>query len=331
MKISKTEQTRLDAVGLGGYSSIEEARAALIAKLGENDIDGVDEESTTDLIEMYEAFYTPDDVADVPEAEEEAEQPESEEEETEEEVLTKATKELPARKPAPATKAAPAKPAVVKPAAAKPATAKAATTETKSKVEKIDPKNNPADAKYYDVLKTLFPVKGNEYAFLQGGGVTVKQVGKNAKKGVFTFDGVRLIEGELRGNLYLNSFKGKEALIDEFTAGYELELAWSQVPFIKDISLTELVEFFNQDGLLVKIQALIQKADNKLADNLNKMNEGLDAGKAAAPAAKKPVPVEPAAVAPVVAAKKVVTSPAGKAVPVVPAKKPAPVAPAKKK
>ena len=106
-KLTSAVAKRVKALGISAKNE-EEAREALIEKLGEEGIDGMEEEDTDTLLEMLESF-----LLDETETEEDGETDEESEadelaEEVEEEAEEEEEEEEQPKKKAPAKKAAPA-------------------------------------------------------------------------------------------------------------------------------------------------------------------------------------------------------------------------------
>jgi len=370
-KLTAPAVKRLTALGIKAKDE-ESAVKEIGKRLAKEGLEGMEGEDLETLLDMIESIVeTPTEEV---EDEEEADVEEVAEEDEEEEAP--APKKKAAVVPVkPASKAVPAKPtkkvvveeeedeeeevAPVKkgavkpiakpitktaPVAAKPTTktvpakpvAKNAAKVALTKSTKLNPQKNEEDRDHFDVLKTIFPEKNYIYAWIASNGVTVKYKGKNSNRSVTSLENATLHDdGTITCNCYMQTFgKKKDSLVD---AGIDFQVSWSQVPFLKNISLDEAMEVLTQ--FLPEIEASVGKLDKKLGENRTKMEESLKKGneKANVKPAKKAAAVveeeddeeDEVEEAPV-AKKKVVPAPVAKKAAPAPAKPIAKVIPKKK-
>jgi outer membrane biosynthesis protein TonB len=309
-KLTSAVAKRVKALGISAKNE-EEAREALIEKLGEEGIDGMEEEDTDTLLEMLESF-----LLDETETEEDGETDEESEadelaEEVEEEAEEEEEEEEQPKKKAPAKKAAPApkksakkakveeepeeeeeeaeeeeeqpKKKVAAKAPAKKEEKKAPAKKSPAKRgSKLNPKSVESDRAYFDPLKKLFPDKDYAYAWVASSGVTIKNKGKNSSRSMVLIENCALKdEGKkVTCNLYLLTFAKKTDILEE--KGIDFEICWSGAPLIKNITLEEAIQIIKE--LLEDIIASVTKIDKKLGENRKKMEDNLSKKK---PAAKK--------------------------------------------
>nr|DAJ27943.1 MAG TPA: hypothetical protein [Caudoviricetes sp.] len=309
-KLTSAVAKRVKALGISAKNE-EEAREALIEKLGEEGIDGMEEEDTDTLLEMLESFLL--DEAETEEDGETDEESEADElaEEVEEEAEEEEEEEEQPKKKAPAKKAAPApkksakkakveeepeeeeeeaeeeeeqpKKKVAAKAPAKKEEKKAPAKKSPAKRgSKLNPKSVESDRAYFDPLKKLFPDKDYAYAWVASSGVTIKNKGKNSSRSMVLIENCALKdEGKkVTCNLYLLTFAKKTDILEE--KGIDFEICWSGAPLIKNITLEEAIQIIKE--LLEDIVASVTKIDKKLGENRKKMEDNLSKKK---PAAKK--------------------------------------------
>lgn len=293
-KIDAALAKQLKALNINAKTE-EEARKKLLEILEKEGVEGMDDEDTETLIEMADSFINDSEEEEEETAEEEEteEEEESEEEEAEElaneaeeeeeteeeedddddsedeEETEEEEEEKPAKKSA---KKAPAaktdKKAEKKPAKEE----KKATKKVSKRGTKLDLKNNEDDRKELSKLKKMFG-EGYNFAWLSGSGLTVKHVGKNGNRGIFTIDNATKLEnGSIRCNLYLLTMtKETEKLTD---MGIDWEKCWTGAPCMKGISLDEVIEILEK--VYDTITAFATTVDKRLGENRKKMEESLN-------------------------------------------------------
>lgn len=323
--LDKATIKRLSAVGIEALSE-EGARAKLLKKLAENDIDNVDEDPLDDLIDMYKQFHeepaAEEEAADEEEAaEEEATEEEAEEGHEEEEEYDEAAEEVDDEeaaeeeaeeesdedeKPAKAT----AKPAV-KPG--KPQVGAAAKAPKTVRVKGTAwNKDNEAHVK---MIQKPF-VKNEDYSDLEfkmlKQGFTAYEELTSAKRALFSYDRVKITDKGLVGDLFFNALKGKEEVEEHVDLGdldREFKNFNPNLIFVPRVSPEEANAILANNDLLTHMRSKVEAADKKAVAARKKMEEKMKEGE------KKPAPT--AKVAP-----KAATAPVKKAAPTPVAKKP---------
>jgi len=221
-KLTSTQINQLKAVGIVGVSTEEAAKDKLIKFLGDHDVDNVDDESLIDLINMADAFFSPESSSD---AEEEVLE---EEEDLDPDALANEVEEL--EEDEVAVKA-PAKIAA-KPVATKSAPAKAAPAVKKAPVPvgaagtRFDPAADDSHLSHLDIFKEVFSEDEYDFKILKQG-FTIRLKGDNALPTILNFDELRIVDDTLRGNLYTNRLKNvaelegflPEELLEEVQVG----------------------------------------------------------------------------------------------------------------
>lgn len=147
---------------------------------------------------------------------------------------------------------------------------------------KLDPKNNEEDRKYFDFLKKLFPEDKYIYAWVASAGVTIKYKGKNSNRSLISLENCT-VKGEGKNavmtcNLYLLIFNGKYEALEK--AEIEYEKCWSGAPMLKAIEVSEAVEVI--ESLKDEMDKMVGGIDKKLGDNRKKMEDNLKKDKKAA-------------------------------------------------
>lgn len=291
-KLTKSQIERLGALGITEKDEAS-AKKAVLKHLENNDITEVDDELLDDLIEMAEAFP----LEETEETEETSEEELDEASEELEETNDEEEEEMPApKKPAgkSASKAAPAAKAPAK---------KAAKKETAKKSKRIDPAKSAKDRVHYDFLSEKMPNGEKfEYNWLSGGGLAVKHVGKNAKKSLISFEPSLQEDGTLVGNLIFNIWKKNIKRLKEIIgADYDVAQTWSGNPYVAGASSKDYLKILSKKDFMKEMLAMVEKGDEKLGKNRDKMEDNLKKGSAKAkpavkaPAAKAPAPVKKAA------------------------------------
>lgn len=248
----------------------EDARAKLLAALEKEGVDGMEDETLQTLIDMVDGFrdtvevddeVEDDEIEEVDDEEEgeetddvnsladevEDEEAELEEEKKEEKASEKETTKIEAEKVTPEKKI------------------------KKKSSRRVDPKNNAEDKKLIvGVFGGLFPESEYFYAPIANG-VSVKFVGKNSKRVIFTFDNIRRGENEIVGNLYLNTMTKETDKLDEL--GIEYALCWTNAPFLKAVTIEEARETLEK--VLDTITAFVKRVDKRLGANFEKMEANL--------------------------------------------------------
>lgn len=195
--------------------------------------------------------------------------------------IRKAEEKRSSEKKKPAAKKESPAPAPKKEAPAKKSAAAPAKKETKAekpapkkRSHKLDPKNREEDRRAFDFLKKLFPEDRYIYAWIAAG-LTIKFKGKNSNRSIISIENCS-VKGEgkdavMSCHLYLSLFNGKYEILDN--AEIEYDRCWSQVPFIKSIEISEVMEILVT--LLPEIEKLLNGIDKKLGDNRKKMEDNL--------------------------------------------------------
>ena len=293
-KLTAQLSKKLTSLGIS-VKTEEAAREKLLAILAKEGIDGMEGEETEILIDMAESFIDSDDVEEMDETEEtndveseeepaeeakedeiealadeveaedanntEEELTEEEEEPTEEEELTE-EEDLQENSD---VKETPKKEVKKKEKAVK-------ERKMGAKGMKLNPKNIAEDRKYFEPLKEFFPDGDFEWNWITSSGITIKSVGKNGKRGVYSIDASTLQnDNSITCNLYLMTFGKSLEKLEEF--GLDYKVAWSGVPFIKNITLDEAIDIIKQT--YDDTMAFVGKIDKRLGDNRKKMEKSI--------------------------------------------------------
>jgi len=272
-KLSKAQVKQLQSIGIKNAKDVEAGRKAMIAFLHSEDIEDVDEDTFDELFEMSSLMYEGsdkenDELAEEVEAEEDLEaeiEAEVEEEEMEEEEEdTKPAKKTP-------------KPKATKPKAEK-------KDKVKRVTKRLDPKNNPEDAKRYDALvsavEALSPDDAFDFNFIANGGVTVKFLGDNSKRAFFSFDSPKCKGEQILARVYFPVLKKEDDVRSLFGEDYEIKSDWSGNHLVHDVDVNDLVTLMTDDA--EKFQAILTglgKKDEKLGKNRKKMMDDLKSDK----------------------------------------------------
>ena len=277
-KMSEKLQKRLSAIGISAKTE-DEAREKLLKILEENDIDGMEDESTDTLIDIAESFRgqeseepeedeesedegSDEEEVEEPEEESEEEQDDEPEEEPEEEV--KPSKK--ASKKAKKEEAKPSKKEEVKPSK------KDKKEEKLKKGEKLDPQKNEGDRKYFEPLKKVF---GKEFTFswISKNGVSIKYNGSNGSKNAVKIKSSMIKDGEFICNLFVQTAKGGDILEKIGITDYEIN--WNGYAFVRGLGMDEVIEIIQQlidNGMLDGLKS----RDKRLGENRKKMEESLE-------------------------------------------------------
>lgn len=138
---------------------------------------------------------------------------------------------------------------------------------------KLDPKNYVKDREELNDLKRLFPEDRYEYAWLATNGVTIKHKGNNANRSIVTLENCfKQVDGSVRCTAYILALTKQKELLDE--AGIEYKPCWNGAPCVKGLTITELIEMLN--GFMDTILTNIRKADKRLGENRQRMEENLE-------------------------------------------------------
>jgi AAA ATPase containing von Willebrand factor type A (vWA) domain len=279
--ISEKLQKRLSAIKISAKSE-SEAREKLLKILEENDIDGMEEESTETLIDIAESFRGQE--SDEPEEDEESEDEGSDEEEVEEteeeseeeqedeqddepeEEPEEVKPSKKASKKAKKEEAKPSKKEDVKPSK------KDKKEEKLKRGEKLDPQKNEKDRKYFDPLKKVF---GKEFTFswISKNGVSIKYNGSNGSKNAVKIKSAMIKDGEFICNLFVQTAKGGDILEKIGITDYEIN--WNGYAFVRGLGMDEVIEIIQQlidNGMLDGLKS----RDKRLGENRKKMEESLE-------------------------------------------------------
>ena len=199
-KLSKDQNKDLSKVGIEAKSQ-ESARDILIKKLGENDVDDVENDSLEELIEMYAAFYE--------EPEEKQEVAHEEEKEYDEASKTSGKKAKKVAEPAAETKKV------------KKTVDKAPVKEKSVKKQKVSKRGegwSNANEEHVELLEKIVSKAMKAIGFSKDDfenkilkqGCTVYMKMKSGKKALFGYDKLRVIEGEIVGSFFFQCLKGQE-------------------------------------------------------------------------------------------------------------------------
>jgi hypothetical protein len=278
-KMSEKLQKRLSDIKISAKSEAE-AREKLLKILEENDIDGMEDESTETLIDIAESFRgqeseEPEEDEESEEEgsdEEEVEEPEEEFEEESEEEQDDEPEEEPEEEVKPSKKASkkeevkPSKKEEVKPSK------KDKKEEKLKKGEKLDPQKNEKDRKYFDPLKKVF---GKEFTFswISKNGVSIKYNGSNGSKNAVKIKSAMIKDGEFICNLFVQTVKGGDILEKIGITDYEIN--WNGYAFVRGLGMDEVIEIIQQlidNGMLDGLKS----RDKRLGENRKKMEESLE-------------------------------------------------------
>lgn len=334
--LDKATIKRLSAVGIEALSE-EGARAKLLKKLAENDIDNVDEDPLDDLIDMYKQFHeepeaeAEEEAADDEEAAEEASEETEEEGHEEEEEYDEAAEEVEEEetaeeeaeeededeKPAKATAKPAVKPGKPQVGAAAKATAKPAVAKAPKTVRVKGAAWNKDNEAHVKMIQKPF-VKNEDYSDLEfkmlKQGFTAYEELTSAKRALFSYDRVKITDKGLVGDLFFNALKGKEEVEEHVDLGdldREFKNFNPNLIFVPRVSPEEANAILANNDLLAHMRGKVEAADKKAVAARKKMEEKMKEGeKKPAPAAKvapkaAPAPVKKAAPAPVAAKKPV--------------------------
>jgi hypothetical protein len=153
--------------------------------------------------------------------------------------------------------------------------------------EKWNGRENKEHLKMKDVfIKKFFPEDEFQIDILKQG-FTIRALGNNAKTTVFNYDELRIVDGELVGNLYCNRFKSVddlcEFLQEEFQEPDKVVgmFRGESHPCIRKMSQSEVFEVFSSD---VMKEALKRSnvTDVKMGQNREKLEETLKSKKTTA-------------------------------------------------
>ena len=162
-------------------------------------------------------------------------------------------------------------------------------TTPKAKAVKLNPKANDDDKEvFYKALGKLFPKDKYNYAWVSSAGVTIKAVGKNFNRGLILIENASVQpDKSITCNLYFLTMGKKTDVLD--AQDIEYAMSWNNLPFIKHITLDEVVELVTK--LFDNITEGIDKLDKRLGESRKKMEETLKkTAKKSAPKAKKAEP-----------------------------------------
>ncbi len=162
----------------------------------------------------------------------------------------------------------------------KTTSAPAATSESGgTRLPIFDARNDESHEKHIQVfIDKFFPAEEFEIKILKQG-FTVRLLGKNAKPTIMNFDELKIDDGSLFGNLYLNRLK----TVDEMMEFLPERLKDNKIghfrgethPSIKRVTTDDVIEILEANGALA---ASLQKADatdERLGKNREKMEEQL--------------------------------------------------------
>jgi outer membrane biosynthesis protein TonB len=313
-KLDKKQIAKLGELGITA-KSVEDAHKQLIKLLAENGVDGVDDETLAELMDMYEAFYDSDDSSededleeaaedaeeedeeaaedDEDEVEEEDDEEEVEEDEEEDEDEEEAPKKAPAKKAAPKApvkKAAPTKPAPKAPV--KKAKASRAIGEyfSKDNDEHVEMLREPF------LENDMFEGKIDDFKLLKLGFTAYKE-GESAKRAVFSYDRLKIVDGAVVGDLFFNALKGRDEVEENVDLGdvdREFKNFNLNLLFIPKVSPEEVLQILESNDLLDKMCSRIGAADKKAVKAREKMEQKMaeKTKKVPAPTKKAAKPVE---------------------------------------
>lgn len=265
----------------------------MLSELADINVDDEDEEEFAEESETEEGDEEEEynNLAEEVEGEEEAEEEEEEEVEDLEEE-----EEAPA-KPAAKKTATPAKPTVpakkpiapVKPAVKVPAPKAPTANVGADSGNRFDARNNKKHLALLDAFKDYFPEK--EYTFdILKNGFTIRKAMKNNRPTIINFDELKIVDGELFGNLYANRFKSPEELIETIGEAWEEReigmFRGESHPCIRKITQAEVFDIFDNTDFIEKSIGKAGDLDKKLGQSKVKLEESL-ASKSKAPVKKK--------------------------------------------
>ena len=168
--------------------------------------------------------------------------------------------------------------------------AKTATPAKKVADNIFDARNNEDHLEYLEFLNEHFPTKKYQYDILKQG-FTIRALGKNSKVTVMNFDELKLVDGELMGNLYLNRFKSvedlQEFLPDEYAEAEIGMFRGESHPCIKKMTSTDVLTIMESDVYTESVKRS-SSTDTKMGVNRKALEESIE-NKAATP--KKTVTV----------------------------------------
>jgi len=161
----------------------------------------------------------------------------------------------------------------------KPVGGKATNTVQKKLAENIfDARNKKDHMEYLEFLHDHFPLKKFQYDILKQG-FTIRALGKNSKVTVMNFDELKLVDGELLGNLYLNRFKSVEELTELLPDEYqEHEIGMfrgESHPCIKKVTSTDVLTIMESDVYKETIKRS-SSTDTKMGANRQALEESLE-------------------------------------------------------
>lgn len=162
-------------------------------------------------------------------------------------------------------------------------------TTPKAKAVKLNPKANDDDKEvFYKALGKLFPKDKYNYAWVSSAGVTIKAVGKNFNRGLILIENASVQpDKSITCNVYFLTMGKKTDVLD--AQDIEYAMSWNNLPFIKHITLDEVVELVTK--LFDNITEGIDKLDKRLGESRKKMEETLKkTAKKSVPKAKKTEP-----------------------------------------
>lgn len=166
-------------------------------------------------------------------------------------------------------------------------------TAPKAKAVKLNPKANDDDKEvFYKALGKLFPKDKYNYAWVSSAGVTIKAVGKNFNRGLILIENASVQpDKSITCNVYFLTMGKKTDVLD--AQDIEYAMSWNNLPFIKHITLDEVVELVTK--LFDNITEGIDKLDKRLGESRKKMEETLKkTAKKSALKAKKSEPEDEA-------------------------------------
>lgn len=330
-KLEKKQIAELGKLGITSKkSTAEDAKEILIKKLAEQGVDDTDDEDLHSLMQMYESFVDleneeePEDEESHDEEEEYEELAEEVEEDEEEEEVKPIKKIAPiSKKPIKAVKleeeeeeleeeeeiemksakkkiTIAGKQVEVKkggtPAVkSKPETKKKATPVKNSSVTAFDCENE----EHLELLQPFaaaFPKLNVEIKPLKKG-MTMFALMKSSKKAVISYDRVRLIEGELKGDLFFNILRGKEEVEQHIETDRDLKNFNKNLVFVSNVTVEEGIELLNKEFIkmvsdrLTNVDKRMTQAREKMEADL-KVNDKKVAAKSTQKVSKKVVEVE---------------------------------------
>ena len=286
-KLDKKQIAELAKLGITVKAgTTEAAEKILVDKLAKEGVDDTEGEDFNSLMQMYESFVdeveeSDEEEEETHEEEEEYEElaEESEEEEEEEEKPKKNVKKPVApvkkptkkvveeeeeeldeeeideddeeedEKPKKVTKIAVAGKVIAKNTGGKPTSKqpekKAVKKATKSAVEQFDSENE----EHVELLQPLvdaFPKLSTEMKLLKKG-MTLFALMKSSKKAVISYDRVRIVEGEMRGDLFFNILKGREEVEKMIETDKEFKNFNPNLLFLSQVSIEEALELFSKE------------------------------------------------------------------------------------